>query len=185
MKRSWMAMLVVAGGFGSAMFGQQYTTGSGGTGRSRRPVYNGQTGSQYDSRDYARDPGCGTPTETLPYDGSYRCLCSSASADSELRLSTSTDAKPRVLLGGRLLEFRWRTVLVGRRLLDASAVRRRVLGASAVLRRAFLPGILGWRPAGLQPWICPERLPVPRTCSGSAAELRGSHTKGNRIPGGR
>jgi len=75
------------------------------------------------------------------------------------------------------LESNWRAVFLGRRLLDASAVHRRVLGAAAVLRRALLPGILGWRQAGLRPWICQQRLSISGKCPGSPAELQGSNTK--------
>ena len=65
MKRNWMAMLVIAGGFGSAMFGQQYPQQD----PQRYPAdqgapnYNGQYGNgQYDNGEYAGDP---------TYNGSY------------------------------------------------------------------------------------------------------------------
>jgi hypothetical protein len=67
MKRNWIAMLVIAGGFGSAMFGQQYPPYRG------DPNYNEQSGNvQYDNGQYAGDQGNGAYNENSAYNGSYQ-----------------------------------------------------------------------------------------------------------------
>jgi hypothetical protein len=73
MKLNWMAMLVIAGGFDLAMFGQQYPQqdpqqypADQGT-----PNYNGQTSNgRYDNGEYSRDPGYGAYNGDPAYDGS-------------------------------------------------------------------------------------------------------------------
>jgi hypothetical protein len=64
MKRNWMARLVIAGGLGSAMFGQQYPQQA--PPYQGDPNYNDQYGnSQYDSGQYGGDPGYGGSDQGL------------------------------------------------------------------------------------------------------------------------
>jgi hypothetical protein len=73
MKRNWMAMLVIAGGLGSAMFGQQYPQQYPQQGPPYQgdPNSNGQYGNgQYDNGRNAEDPGYGAYNGDPTYGGS-------------------------------------------------------------------------------------------------------------------
>jgi hypothetical protein len=73
MKRNWMAMLVLAGGLESAMFGQQYPQQYPQQNPPYQgdPNYNGQYGNgQYDNGQYAGDQGSGDYNGDPAYNGS-------------------------------------------------------------------------------------------------------------------
>jgi len=73
MKHNWMAGLVIAGGIGSAMFGQQYPQRDPQQNPPYQgaPSYNGQYGTgQRDNREYATEPGYGTYNGDSDYNDS-------------------------------------------------------------------------------------------------------------------
>jgi hypothetical protein len=73
MKRNWMAMLVIAGGFDLAMFGQQYPQQDPRQYPADQgaPNYNGQgSNGRYDNGEYSRDPGYGAYNGDPAYDDS-------------------------------------------------------------------------------------------------------------------